>query len=45
MESTGVPMQIHVSEATFEQTKTSFSYGEPVEVAVKGKGDMKTYFI
>lgn len=45
MESTGEPMRIHVSENTYEQTKDLFDYGEAVEVAVKGKGDMKTYFL
>lgn len=45
MESTGEPMKIHVSESTHAQTKASFSYSEPVEVTVKGKGEMKTYFV
>ena len=45
MESTGEPMKIHVSESTYEQTKSVVPYGESVEVAVKGKGNMKTYFI
>ncbi len=45
MESTGVPMRIHVSEATWEQTRDAFSYGEGVEVSVKGKGEMRTYFL
>ena len=45
MESTGLPMKIHVSQATYEQTKDSFSYGESIEVEVKGKGKMNTYFL
>ena len=45
MESTGEPMRIHVSDATYEQTKDAFPYGEAVVVSVKGKGDMKTYFL
>lgn len=45
MESTGEPMRIHVSDATYEQTKDSFPYGEAVVVSVKGKGEMKTYFL
>lgn len=45
MESTGEPMKIHISESTHAQTKGSFSYSEPVEVTVKGKGEMKTYFV
>ena len=45
MESTGEPMKIHVSESSYEQTKDVFSYGESVEVEVKGKGKMRTYFL
>lgn len=45
MESTGEPMRIHVSEATFTQVKSAFSFGECVEVEVKGKGRMKSYFL
>ncbi len=45
MESTGEPMRIHVSEFTWNQTKEIFPYGEAVEVAVKGKGLMKTFFL
>ena len=45
MESTGIPMKIHVSEETYRQTKELFGYGESVDVEVKGKGMMKTYFL
>ncbi|MBO7612277.1 MAG: hypothetical protein J6S81_00440 [Treponema sp.] len=45
MESTGVPMKIHVSGTTYEQTKSAFPYGEPVSVEVKGKGQMQTYLL
>lgn len=45
MESTGMPMRIHVSEATWGYTRDSFSYGDAVEVAVKGKGEMRSYFL
>ena len=45
MESSGQAMKIHVSQETYEQTKDIFKYGEAVEVAVKGKGEMKTYFL
>ena len=45
MESTGMPMRIHVSEATYLKTKNSFRYGEEVNVDVKGKGQMKTYLL
>ena len=45
MESTGIPMRIHVTEATRTQTAGLFSYDENIEINVKGKGLMKTYFL
>lgn len=45
MESTGEPMKIHVSESTYEKTRDRFSYSGPVSVSVKGKGEMKSYFL
>lgn len=45
MESTGEPMQIHVSENTWLQTKDSVQYESPVMVEVKGKGTMNCYFV
>ena len=45
MESTGEPMKIHVTEKTYDQTKDQFAYSEGIEVEVKGKGKMKTYFL
>ena len=45
MESTGEPMKIHVTESTYQQTKDQFAYSEGIEVEVKGKGMMKTYFL
>ena len=45
MESTGEPMKIHVTEATYQQTKEKFNYSEGIDVDVKGKGLMKTYFV
>ena len=45
MESTGEPMKIHVTETTYAQTKDKFLYSEGIEVEVKGKGQMKTYFL
>jgi len=44
MESSGKPMLIHVTEETYKMTKNYVEYGEPVEIEVKGKGMMKTYF-
>ena len=45
MESTGEPMKIHVTENTFKQTQDQYAYSEGIEVEVKGKGMMKTYFL
>ncbi len=45
MESTGEPMRIHVTETTYQQTKDLFTYSEGVDVEVKGKGHMKTFFL
>lgn len=45
MESTGVPMKIHVTENTKAQTSDLFQYSENTEIDVKGKGMMKTYFL
>jgi len=45
MESTGLPMKIHVTEYTKAQTANLFSYTENTEINVKGKGMMKSYFL
>ncbi len=45
MESTGVPMKIHVTETTKALTENLFQYSENTEVDVKGKGVMKSYFL
>ncbi|HAM77628.1 MAG TPA: hypothetical protein DCP61_00360, partial [Treponema sp.] len=45
MESTGLPMRIHVTETTRAQTADLFPYNENTEIDVKGKGMMKTYFL
>ncbi len=45
MESTGEPMRIHVTENTYNQTSGQFAYSEGIEVEVKGKGKMKTFFL
>ena len=45
MESTGEPMQIHVSENTWLQTKDFIQFEGPVSVEVKGKGEMCCYFV
>jgi len=45
MESTGEEMRIHVTETTYNEIKQYFPNAECVEMEVKGKGLMKTYFI
>ena len=44
MESSGYPMKIHVSENVYQQTRGNCSFYKPVDVEIKGKGLMKTYF-
>ena len=45
MESTGLPMKIHVTQNTKDQTAGLFDYSENTEIDVKGKGMMKTYYL
>lgn len=45
MESTGRPHQIHVSEQTYLELKKNFIFKENLDIDVKGKGLMHTYFI
>ncbi len=45
MESSGQTSRIHVSELTMKLTKGTINYSEPVEMEIKGKGIMKTYFL
>jgi class 3 adenylate cyclase len=45
MESTGLPMKIHVTETTKAQTASLYQYSRNTEIDVKGKGMMKTYFL
>ena len=45
MESHGVPGAIHVSDATFEETKGIFDYESRGTITVKGKGEMKTHIL
>lgn len=45
MESSGETSKIHVSEQTMALIKDAIAYSEPVEMEIKGKGAMKTYFI
>ena len=45
MESSGHTSKIHVSAFTMQLTKDAIDYSEPVEMEIKGKGIMKTYFL
>ena len=45
MESSGQTSKIHVSENTMLLTKDAINYSDPVDIEIKGKGIMKTYFI
>ena len=45
MESSGQTSKIHVSESTMSLIKDAVAYSEPVEMEIKGKGIMKTYFL
>ncbi len=45
MESSGQTSRIHVSESTMALIKDSAGNAEPVEMEIKGKGIMKTYFL
>lgn len=45
MQQTGIPGKIHVTQNTYKLTKEEIKYSQPVEVDVKGKGIMKSYFV
>jgi len=45
MESSGIAERIHVTEATRNLAGQRFDFEGPVEIEVKGKGMMKTYFV
>lgn len=45
MESHSVPGSIQVSEATYEATKELFEFESRGTITVKGKGEMRTYFL
>ena len=40
-----VPMRIHVTETTKDQTVSRYQYSKNTEIDVKGKGMMKTFFL
>ena len=45
MESHGEPGKIHVSEAIYQKLKDSYAFEDRGTIAVKGKGEMSTYFL
>nr|MCR5187681.1 adenylate/guanylate cyclase domain-containing protein [Treponema sp.] len=45
MESSGQPMKIHVSESVYKQSNQKVPYTGAVQIDVKGKGLMNTYFV
>jgi class 3 adenylate cyclase len=45
MESTGVPGRIQVTGATHERLKDQFDFERRGLVAVKGKGEIETWFL
>lgn len=47
MESTGVPEKIHLSQDTYEQliNPDQYLFEDRGEIAIKGKGFMRTYFL
>jgi class 3 adenylate cyclase len=45
MESSGVPGKIQVTEATYERLKERYEFEKRGQVAVKGRGEMTTYWL
>jgi len=45
MESHGMPGSIQVTEATYRQLQTGYQFEERGVIHIKGKGDMKTYWL
>jgi tetratricopeptide (TPR) repeat protein len=48
MESTGIPNKVHITEnfkEELDKNNYKFTFSKPVELDVKGKGIMKTYYI
>jgi adenylate cyclase len=45
MESTGVPGQIQVSNEAYERLKDNFNFEKRGLVEIKGKGEMRTWFL
>ena len=45
MESSGEPGKIQVTEATYQRLQDKFQFQERGAIAVKGRGEMKTYWL
>jgi class 3 adenylate cyclase len=47
MESSGLPERIHLSEDTYERliNRDQYIFEHRGEIAIKGKGNMRTYFL
>ncbi len=47
MESSGLPERIHLSEDTYERLNNpdQYVFEDRGEIAIKGKGHMRTYFL
>ena len=45
MESNSGPMQINISETTYNLVKDRFNFEAREEIEVKGKGKMKMFFV
>jgi class 3 adenylate cyclase len=45
MESQGMPGKIQVTKATYERLKDKYSFERRGAIAVKGKGEMITYWL
>ncbi len=45
MEVTGVPGKTQVTSATYERLKEEFLFEDRGQISIKGKGEMKTYFL
>ncbi|MEX0272355.1 adenylate/guanylate cyclase domain-containing protein [Leptolyngbyaceae cyanobacterium UHCC 1019] len=45
METHSIPGEIQVTEATYEHLKDKYKFTDRGTIAVKGRGDMKTYFL
>ena len=45
MESHGVPSRIHITEATYELIRDEFECTPRGPIDVKGKGEMRTWFL